>query len=117
MASGPQWAGPSPLLERESQRAVWTPCYKLRQLSDTLKTGVMRMDERDHQFALSYGPEDAFTLHRYHCPPGSPTPVGGVLHSGSRLRRPLDRPARDISWLWLNRPPIRGRRLRRRLCP
>jgi hypothetical protein len=36
-----------------------------------------RMEEQDQQLALSYGPEDAFTLHRYHRPPRGSTEPGG----------------------------------------
>lgn len=36
------------------------------------------MDEQDLEMALSYGPEDAFVLHRYHCPPRSASGAEGV---------------------------------------
>jgi hypothetical protein len=39
-----------------------------------------RMEEQDQQLALSYGPEDAFTLHRYHRPPRGSTELGRDTH-------------------------------------
>jgi len=41
-----------------------------------------RTEEQEQQFALSYGPEDAFTLHRYHRPPRSSTELGGGSRPG-----------------------------------
>lgn len=36
------------------------------------------MDEQHLELALSYGPEDAFVLHRYHRPPRSSSGTEGV---------------------------------------
>jgi len=72
-----------------------------------------RMDEQDQELVLSYGPEDAFTLHRYHCPPRSSTGGLGAASGPAPSAQPLDplrRPARDITWLY---SPIRARQLRR----
>lgn len=94
-------------------------CYCFRRREDcrptdcaqtSLKAGFSRMDELDHQFALSYGPEDAFMLHRYHCPPRSLSERPGAA-SSSQTVKPLDRPVTDDDCE--QGPPDRGRELRR----
>jgi hypothetical protein len=47
------------------------------------------IEEQDQQFALSYGPEDAFMLHRYHRPPRTSTENDGASRPTSPAQHPL----------------------------
>jgi hypothetical protein len=74
-------------------------------------------DEQNQELALSYGPEDAFTLHRYHRPPSNSAgpSCGSVPRSPAQALQPLERPAREIAWL--HRPPFRGGQRQRFAVP
>jgi len=74
-------------------------------------------DEQNQELALSYGPEDAFMLHRYHRLPGSSAGLAGGsgTRPPTRTLEPLGRPAREIAWL--HRPPFRGGQRRRFALP